>query len=126
MNEGVCQQCRMRKKMTIHVFATIMALYTVSSAQKIAEEFGLSAYQVRKMARICRVKKEKSFLREICSRNAKIAAKRQRNLRSRRISRAIRLYNQGHTLEEIARILKVSVATVYKYKKFLEDKKQTK
>jgi DNA invertase Pin-like site-specific DNA recombinase len=78
------------------------------------------------MARICRVKKEKSYLREICSRNAKIAAKRQRNLRSRRISRAIRLYNQGHTLVEIARILKVSVATVYKYKKFLEDKKQTK
>lgn len=126
MNEGICQQCHIRKKMTIHVFATIMALYTVSSAKKIAEEFGLSTYQVQKMARICRVKKEKSYLREICSRNAKIAAKRQRNLRSRRISRAIRLYNQGHTLVEIARILKVSVATVYKYKKFLEDKKQTK
>ena len=122
MNEGVCQECRMRKKMTIHVFATIMALYTVSSAQKIAEEFGLSAYQVRKMARICRVKKEKSFLREICSRNAMVSVNRRRRLRNRRITRAVRLFNQGYTNVEIARILKVNVSTVCKYKKILKLK----
>jgi DNA-binding NarL/FixJ family response regulator len=74
------------------------------------------------MARICRVKKEKSYLREICSRNAKIAAKRQRNLRSRRIARAVRLFNEGHTNVEIARILKVNVSTVCKYKKILKLK----
>ena len=117
MNEGICQQCHIRKKMTIHVFATIMALYTVSSAKKIAEEFGLSTYQVKKMARICRVKKDKKFLCEVCRRNALKAAERQRRLRRRRVARAIRLFNQGHTNVEIARIMKVSVATVYKYKK---------
>ena len=105
------------RSMSIHVFATIMALYPISSAQKIAEEFGLSAYQVKKMARICRVKKDKKFLCEVCRRNALKAAERQRRLRRRRIARAIRLFNQGHTNVEIARIMKVSVATVYKYKK---------
>ena len=103
--------------MSIHVFATIMALYPISSAQKIAEEFGLSAYQVKKMARICRVKKDKKFLCEVCRRNALKAAERQRRLRRRRVARAIRLFNQGHTNVEIARIMKVSVATVYKYKR---------
>ena len=103
------------RKMPMHVFATILALYTISSSQKIAEEFGLSAYQVRKMARICRVKKEKKFICEVCRQNALIAADRQRKLRNRRVARAIRLFNQGHTIIEIARIMKVSVATVYKY-----------
>ena len=105
------------RSMSIHVFATIMALYPISSAQKIAEEFGLSAYQVKKMARICRVKKDKKFLCEVCRRNALKAAERQRRLRRRRVARAIRLFNQGHTNVEIARIMKVSVATVYKYKR---------
>ena len=105
------------RSMSIHVFATIMALYPISSAQKIAEEFGLSAYQVKKMAHICRVKKEKSYLRNVLRRNALKAAERQRKLRKRRVARAIRLFNQGHTNVEIARIMKVSVATVYKYKK---------
>ena len=105
------------RSMSIHVFATIMALYPISSAQKIAEEFGLSAYQVKKIARICRVKKDKKFLCEVCRRNALKAAERQRRLRRRRVARAIRLFNQGHTNVEIARIMKVSVATVYKYKK---------
>ena len=105
------------RSMSIHVFATIMALYPISSAQKIAEEFGLSAYQVKKMAHICRVKKEKSYLRNVLRRNALKAAERQRKLRKRRIARAIRLFNQGHTNVEIARIMKVSVATVCKYKR---------
>ena len=105
------------KRMSIHVFATIMALYPISSAQKIAEEFGLSAYQVKKMAHICRVKKEKSYLRNVLRRNALKAAERQRKLRKRRIARAIRLFNLGHTNVEIARIMKVSVATVCKYKR---------
>ena len=105
------------RSMSIHVFATIMALYPISSAQKIAEEFGLSAYQVKKMAHICRVKKEKSYLRNVLRRNALKAAERQRKLRKRRVARAIRLFNQGHTNVEIARIMKVSVATVCKYKK---------
>ena len=105
------------RSMSIHVFATIMALYPISSAQKIAEEFGLSAYQVKKMAHICRVKKEKSYLRNVLRRNVLKAAERQRRLRRRRVARAIRLFNQGHTNVEIARIMKVSVATVYKYKK---------
>ena len=105
------------RSMSIHVFATIMALYPISSAQKIADEFGLSAYQVKKMAHICRVKKEKSYLRNVLRRNALKAAERQRKLRKRRVARAIRLFNQGHTNVEIARIMKVSVATVYKYKR---------
>ena len=105
------------RSMSIHVFATIMALYPISSAQKIAEEFGLSAYQVKKMAHICRVKKEKSYLRNVLRRNALKAAERQRKLRKRRVARAIRLFNQGHTNVEIARIMKVSVAPVYKYKR---------
>ena len=105
------------RSMSIHVFATIMALYPISSAQKIAEEFGLSAYQVKKMAHICRVKKEKSYLRNVLRRNALKAAERQRKLRKRRVARAIRLFNQGHTNVEIARIMKVSVATVCKYKR---------
>ena len=105
------------RSMSIHVFATIMALYPISSAQKIAEEFGLSTYQVKKMARICRVKKDKKFLCEVCRRNALKAAERQRRLRRRRVARAIRLFNQGHTNVEIARIMKVSVATVCKYKR---------
>ena len=41
----------------------------------------------------------------------------RRKLRRRRIAKAIRLFNLGHTNVEIARIMKVSVATVYKYKK---------
>ena len=122
MNEGICQQCHIRKKMTIHVFATIMALYTVSSAKKIAEEFGLTAYQVKKMAHICRVKKEKSYLRDVLRRNALKATERQRKLRRRRIARAVRLFNEGHTNVEIARILKVNVSTVCKYKKILKLK----
>ena len=105
------------RSMSIHVFATIMALYPISSAQKIDDEFGLSAYQVKKMAHICRVKKEKSYLRNVLRRNALKAAERQRKLRKRRVARAIRLFNQGHTNVEIARIMKVSVATVCKYKR---------
>ena len=107
------------RSMSIHVVATIMALYPISSAQKISEEFGLSVYQIRKMAHVCRVKKEKKFLCEVCRRNALIAAERRKRLRRRRIARACRLSDQGHTNVEIARIMKVSVATVYKYKKSL-------
>lgn len=108
------------KRMSIHVFATILALYTISSAQKIAEEFGLSAYQVRKMARICRVKKEKAFLREICRMNGLHSAARNRRLRANRIASAIRLHQQGFSDHEIARTLKVSMGTVYKYKKSMK------
>ena len=117
MSNGVSKGHRIKKKMTIHVFATIMALYPISSAQKISEEFGLSVYQIKKMAHICRVKKEKSYLRDVLRTNALKAADRKRKLRRRRIARAIRLFNLGHTNVEIARIMKVSVATVYKYKK---------
>ena len=105
------------KKMSIHVFATIMALYPICSAQKISEEFGLSVYQIKKMAHICRVKKQKSYLRDVLRRNAQIASERRKRLLKRRIARACRLSDQGHTNVEIARIMKVSVATVYKYKK---------
>lgn len=119
MSQAIIEQCRIKKKMNMHMFATILALYTITSAQKIAEEFGMSAYQVKKMAHICRVKKEKSYLRNVLRTNALKAAERKRKLRRRRAARAIRLFNLGHTNVEIARIMKVSVATVYKYKRSL-------
>ena len=37
--------------MTIHVFATIMALYPFTKTEEIADEFGLSVVKIRKMAR---------------------------------------------------------------------------
>ena len=48
--------------MTIHVFATIMALYPFTKTEEIADEFGLSVVKVRKMARVCRVSKNKYLL----------------------------------------------------------------
>lgn len=43
--------------MTIHVFATIMALYPFTPASEIAMEFGVSKYKVREMAKKCHVRK---------------------------------------------------------------------
>lgn len=43
--------------MSLHVFATIMALYPFTSSEDISEEFGLSIVKIRRMAKICRVKK---------------------------------------------------------------------
>ena len=37
--------------MTMHVFATIMALYPFTKTEEIAEEFGLPVVKIRKMAR---------------------------------------------------------------------------
>ena len=47
--------------MTIHVFATIMALYPFTKTEEIADEFGLSVVKIRKMARACRVSKNAEF-----------------------------------------------------------------
>jgi hypothetical protein len=48
--------------MTMHVFATILALYPFTKTEEIADEFGLSVVKVRKMARVCRVSKNKYLL----------------------------------------------------------------
>ena len=57
--------------MTIHVFATIMALYPFTKTEEIADEFGLSVVKIRKMARACRVSKNAEFRSEIGRQNAK-------------------------------------------------------
>jgi hypothetical protein len=46
----------------MHVFATILALYPFTKTEEIADEFGLSVVKVRKMARVCRVSKNKYLL----------------------------------------------------------------
>ena len=65
--------------MTIHVFATILALYPFTRTEDIAEEFGMSAMKVRRMAKICRVKKSKEFRREICRQNGSYTHLRRNN-----------------------------------------------
>ena len=51
--------------MKIHVFATMMAHYPITKTEVIAEEFGISVAKLRRMARICRVKKAEDFRSEI-------------------------------------------------------------
>lgn len=101
--------------MKIHVFATIMALYPITKTEVIAEEFGISVAKLRRMARICRVKKAEEFRSEIGRLNGRKSVDRCIQRRIRRERRAIKLWNEGVSMGDIAKRLRISKDTVYKY-----------
>ena len=101
--------------MKIHVFATIMALYPFTSTQAIAKEFGLSQSKVKAMAAACHVRKNDNFRSEINRRNGRKATEREVVRRKNRQRRAIEMNNEGSSVTEIARGMRISRYTVYKY-----------
>jgi transposase len=101
--------------MKIHVFATIMALYPFTSTRAIAQEFGLSQSKVKAMAAACHVRKNDNFRIEINRRNGRKATEREVVRRKNRQRRAIEMNNEGCTVEEIAKRMRISRYTVYKY-----------
>ena len=101
--------------MKIHVFATIMALYPITKTEEIADEFGISVFKLRRMARICRVKKAEDFRSEIGRLNGRKSVDRCIERRIHREHRAVKLWNEGLSIGEIAKRLKVTKNTVYKY-----------
>ena len=109
--------------MKIHVFATIMALYPFTSTRAIAQEFGLSQSKVKAMAAACHVRKNDNFRSEINRRNGRKAMEREVVRRKNRQRRAIEMNNEGCTVEEIAKRMRISRYTVYKY---LEKEKKIK
>ena len=108
----------------MHVFATIMALYPFTKTEEIAEEFEMPVYKIREMARICRVKKSDDYLYEVYLQNSRKATERNTVRRKRREQRAVMLWKEGVPMAEIARRLKLSKSTVYKY--LLKAKKSKK
>ena len=104
-----------QSKMSLHVFATIMALYPFTSSEDISEEFGLSIVKIRRMARICRVKKAEDYRHEILTRNCRKAVERNIERRIRRERKAIKMWNEGLSMGEIAKKLRLSKDTVYRY-----------
>ena len=101
--------------MKIHVFATILALYPYTKVEEISEEFGLSPDKIRRMARICRVKKAKEFRSEINRLNGRKSIEKVIERRIRRERRAIKLWNEGMSVGDIAKRLRLSKDTVYRY-----------
>lgn len=101
--------------MKIHVFATILALYPFTKVEDISEEFGMSPDKIRRMARICRVKKAKEFRSEINRVNGRKSIEKVIERRIRRERRAIKLWNEGMSVGDIAKRLRLSKDTVYKY-----------
>ena len=55
--------------MKIHTFATIMALYPMTSTEKLSQEFGISVYKLRAMAKKFHVEKSQEFRSEIGRQN---------------------------------------------------------
>jgi transposase len=108
--------------MKLHVFATILALYPFTKTEDIAKEFGISVVKVRRMARICRVSKNAEFRSEIGRLNGSKRIDRVVKKRIRREQRAVKLWNDGLTMGEIAMRLDISKKTVYKY--LLQAKKK--
>ena len=101
--------------MTMHVFATIMALYPFTKTEEIADEFGLSVVKVRKMARACRVSKNAEFRSDVGRLNGRKSVDRCIEHRIHREHRTVKLWNEGLSIGEIAKRLKVTKGTVYKY-----------
>ena len=101
--------------MKIHVFATILALYPNTRVEDISEEFGMSPDKIRRMARICRVKKAKEFRSEINRLNGRKSIEKVIERRIRRERRAIKLWNEGMSVGDIAKRLRLSKDTVYRY-----------
>ena len=108
--------------MTIHVFATIMALYPFTKTEEIADEFGLSVVKIRKMARACRVSKNAEFRSEIGRLNGRKSVDRVIKQKIRREQRTVKLWNDGLTMGEIAKRMNLSKRTVYNY--LLQAKKK--
>ena len=93
----------------------MMALYPITKTEVIAEEFGISVAKLRRMARICRVKKAEDFRSEIGRLNGRKSVDRCIQRRIRRERRAIKLWNEGMSMGDIAKRLRISKDTVYKY-----------
>ena len=108
--------------MKLHVFATILALYPFTKTEDIAKEFGISVVKVRRMARVCRVSKNAEFRSEIGRLNGSKRIDRVVKKRIRREQRAVKLWNDGLTMGEIAMRLDISKKTVYNY--LLQAKKK--
>ena len=101
--------------MKMHVFATILALYPFTKTEEIAEEFGVPVYKIREMARTCRVKKSDDYRYEVYLQNSRKAIERNIVRRKRRELRAVKLWNEGVSMGDIAKRLRISKDTVYKY-----------
>jgi len=104
-----------QNRMSMDVFATIMALYPFTSVKDISEEFGISTVKIQRMAKICRVEKAEDYRKQILTRNCRKAIERNIQRRIRRERRAIKLWNEGVSMGEIAKRLRISKDTVYKY-----------
>ena len=79
--------------MTIHVFATILALYPIKPTAEIAEEFGMTEYRINKMAKACRVKKSHEFRSEVNSKNGSVNAEKLKKRTIRRAKRVEKLFD---------------------------------
>ena len=101
--------------MKMHVFATIMALYPFTKTEDIAKEFGISVAKIRLMARTCRVHKSDDYRYEVYLHNCRKAIEQNTVRRKRREQRALKFWKEGVPMAEIARRLKLSKGTVYKY-----------
>ena len=92
-----------------------MALYPFTSTRAIAQEFGLSQSKVKAMAAACHVRKNDNFRSEINRRNGRKATEREVVRRKNRQRRAIEMNNEGCSVTEIAKRMRISRYTVYKY-----------
>ena len=101
--------------MKMHVFATIMALYPFTKTEDIAKEFGISAARIHLMAKTCRVQKSDDYRYEVYLHNCRKAVEQNTVRRKHREQRAVKLWNGGVPMAEIARRLRLSKSTVYKY-----------
>ena len=93
----------------------MMALYPITKTEEIAEEFGISVPKLRRMARICRVKKSEGFRSEIGKLNGRKSVERFIMQKIRREQRTVKLWNDGLSMGEIAERLRISKKTVYTY-----------
>lgn len=102
----------------------MMALYPFTRTEDIAKEFGISATKIRLMAKTCRIQKSEDYRNGVYLHNCRKAIERNIVRRKRREQRAVKLWNEGVSMNEIARRLKISKSTVYKY--LLKAKKSKK
>ena len=99
----------------MHMFATIMALYPFTKTEDIAKESGISATKIRLMAKSCRIQKSDDYRYEVYLHNCRKAIEHNIVRRKHREQRAVKLWKEGVPMAEIARRLKLSKSTVYKY-----------
>lgn len=102
--------------MTIHVFATILALYPIKTTAEIAEEFGMTEYRINKMAKACRVKKSHEFRSEVNSKNGSVNAEKLKKRTIRRAKRVEKLLSEGYSQAYIAKKMNVTPGTITKYR----------